>query len=125
MTEKLRGTLVSSVNHFREPTNYREQPELHVMLTYHQRSKHFPFRFAPSLGYMDWETQPDPFRRFEGVRTFSLGFEPVGPPVPCVVVIGLKHPYLNTGQTLAANLSIPLNSATPYRASGLVPRPGP
>ena len=57
MTEKLRGTLVSSVNHFREPTNHREQPELHVMLTYHQRSKHFPFRFAPSLGYMDWETQ--------------------------------------------------------------------
>jgi SagB-type dehydrogenase family enzyme len=49
------------------------------MLTYHQRSKHFPFRFAPSLGYMDWETQPDPFRRFEGVRTFPLGFEPVGP----------------------------------------------
>ena len=33
---------------------------------------------------------------------------------PCVVVIGLKHPYLNTGQTLAANLSIPLNPATPY-----------
>jgi len=39
------------------------------------------------------------------------------------VVIGLKHPYLNTGQTLTANLSIPLNLATPYRASGLVVRP--
>jgi hypothetical protein len=37
-----------------------------------------------------------------------------------LIVIGLKHPYLNTGQTLAANLSIPLNSATPYRGSGLV-----
>ena len=79
MTEKLRGTLVSSVNHLREPTKDRDQPDLHVMLTYHQSSKHFPFRFAPSLGYMDWETQPDPLRRFEGVRTFSLGFEPVGP----------------------------------------------
>ena len=40
--------------------------------------------------------------------------------VPRVVVIGLKHPYLNTGQTLTANLSIPLNLATPYRGSGLV-----
>ena len=40
--------------------------------------------------------------------------------VPLAVVIGLKHLYLNTEQTLAYNLSILLNVATPYRASGLV-----
>ncbi len=39
--------------------------------------------------------------------------------VPCVV-IGRKHPYLNTEQTLTANLSKPLELATHYRASGLV-----
>jgi len=45
--------------------------------------------------------------------------------VPLAVVIGLKHLYLNTEQTLAYNLSILLNVATPYRASGLVLRPEP
>jgi hypothetical protein len=39
--------------------------------------------------------------------------------VPLAVVIGLKHLYLNTEQTLAYNLSILLN-LHPYRASGLV-----
>ena len=45
--------------------------------------------------------------------------------VPLAVVIGLKHLYLNTEQTLAYNLSILLNVATPYRASGLVHWPTP
>ena len=40
--------------------------------------------------------------------------------VPLAVVIGLKHLYLNTEQTLAFNLSILLNVAAIYRASGLV-----
>jgi hypothetical protein len=40
--------------------------------------------------------------------------------VPLAVVIGLKHLYLNTEQTLAYNLSILLNIATQYRGSGLV-----
>ena len=62
-----------------KPTSYRVQSVLDVTLSYHQRSKHFPFQFAPSVGYMDWDTQPDPFRRFEGARTFPLEFEPVGP----------------------------------------------
>ena len=43
--------------------------------------------------------------------------------VPLAVVIGLKHLYLNTEQTLAFNLSILLNVAALYRASGLVLRP--
>ncbi len=33
--------------------------------------------------------------------------------VPFVVVIGLMHPYLNTGQTLTANSSTTLNLDTP------------
>lgn len=31
---------------------------------YHERTKHHPNRYAASLGYMDWSTQPDPFRRY-------------------------------------------------------------
>ena len=43
-----------------------------VAVWYHQRSKHQVGRFAPSLGYMDWATQPDPFRRYIGAPLVSL-----------------------------------------------------
>jgi len=33
---------------------------------YHERTQHHLHRFAESLGYMDWDSQPDPFRRYEG-----------------------------------------------------------
>lgn len=39
---------------------------------YHERTKHHPDRYAASLGYMDWATQPDPFRRFEGAALIPL-----------------------------------------------------
>jgi SagB-type dehydrogenase family enzyme len=59
------------------------QPEsfsaLDITLAYHERTKHHPFRFAPSLGYMDWDTQPDPFRRFEGAAVLPLDLLPLGP----------------------------------------------
>jgi SagB-type dehydrogenase family enzyme len=52
---------------------------LDITLAYHERTKHHPFRFAPALGYMDWDTQPDPFRRFVGAPLLPLEFVPVGP----------------------------------------------
>ncbi len=51
---------------------------LEITLAYHERTKHHPFRFAPALGYLDWDTQPDPFRRFEGSPVLPLDFVPVG-----------------------------------------------
>lgn len=39
---------------------------------YHQQTKHHPQRYARSLGYLDWETQPVPFRRFEGAPMTAL-----------------------------------------------------
>src|SRR5215212_8674079 len=41
-------------------------------LAYHSRTKHHPGRFAKSLGYLDWATQPDPFRTFEGAPRVDL-----------------------------------------------------
>jgi SagB-type dehydrogenase family enzyme len=49
---------------------------LELVIAYHERTKHHPFRFAPALGYLDWETQPDPFRRFAGARVFPLELVP-------------------------------------------------
>jgi SagB-type dehydrogenase family enzyme len=39
---------------------------------YHEQSKHHFNRFARSLGYLDWATQPDPFRSFDGSRRIDL-----------------------------------------------------
>ncbi|HEY7172035.1 MAG TPA: SagB/ThcOx family dehydrogenase [Vicinamibacterales bacterium] len=42
------------------------------VFAYHERTKHHPFRYAAALGYMDWATQPDPFRRYEGAPLVRL-----------------------------------------------------
>lgn len=39
---------------------------------YHDRTKHHLDRYARSLGYLDWATQPDPFRRYAGAPAVSL-----------------------------------------------------
>jgi len=44
----------------------------HRTLVYHERTKHHPNRFAASLGYLDWDNQPDPFRRYQGARLLPL-----------------------------------------------------
>ena len=63
--------------------DFERPPELpsalQMTLAYHERTKHWPFRFAAALGYMDWDTQPDPFRRFEGAGELPLDLLPVGP----------------------------------------------
>lgn len=41
---------------------------------YHEETKHSQFQYAKSPGYMDWENQPNPFRRYEGVPLISLPF---------------------------------------------------
>lgn len=41
-------------------------------LRYHDRTKHHFHRFAPALGYLDWATQPNPFRRYDGARLVAL-----------------------------------------------------
>jgi SagB-type dehydrogenase family enzyme len=51
---------------------------LETTLAYHQRTKHFPGRYARSLGHMDWATQPDPFRRFAGAPLLPLDLVPPG-----------------------------------------------
>ena len=52
------------------------------MLAYHERTKHYPGRFARALGHMDWATQPDPFRRFAGRPLLSLDLVPCRGPAP-------------------------------------------
>ncbi|NPB05907.1 MAG: SagB/ThcOx family dehydrogenase [Aquificae bacterium] len=43
---------------------------------YHDRTKHLPWRYAASPGYLDWETQPYPYRFWEGAPRLELPFPP-------------------------------------------------
>ena len=43
-----------------------------IVVAYHERTKHHYNHFAASLGYLDWATQPDPFRRYDGAALVRL-----------------------------------------------------
>ncbi|MDQ7067583.1 MAG: SagB/ThcOx family dehydrogenase [Sulfurimonas sp.] len=45
---------------------------LQTVFNYHQTTKHSQQRYARSLGYMDWQTQPNPFRNYNGAESFLL-----------------------------------------------------
>ncbi len=46
--------------------------DLERVLAYHARTKHRPGRYAASLGYLDWATQPNPFRIYAGAEAVPL-----------------------------------------------------
>lgn len=46
--------------------------ELQTLFHYHETTKHSQKKYARSLGYMDWTTQPDPFRIYKGAKNILL-----------------------------------------------------
>lgn len=48
------------------------QYSIDLVLDYHARTKHHLHRFAASAGYLDWDTQPNPFRTFDGAERIDL-----------------------------------------------------
>jgi SagB-type dehydrogenase family enzyme len=52
-----------------------------AVLRYHELTKHHLERYARSLGYLDWENQPEPFRFYEGAPRIRLPFLDRDPPV--------------------------------------------
>ena len=53
-----------------------------VVVAYHERTKHHFHRYAASLDYLDWATQPDPFRRYAGADLVRLPLPKAGRPLP-------------------------------------------
>ena len=49
---------------------------LETVRRYHQVTKHHVHRFAHGPGYLDWATQPDPFRRYDGATLIALDKAP-------------------------------------------------
>jgi SagB-type dehydrogenase family enzyme len=50
----------------------KPQHATEVVLDYHQRTKHHLARYARSLGYLDWENQPNPFRFYADAPRLAL-----------------------------------------------------
>ena len=49
-----------------------DRDALATVRAYHDQTKHHFNRFARSLGYLDWATQPNPFRTFAGAGVVDL-----------------------------------------------------
>ena len=45
---------------------------LQTIFKYHEETKHSHNKYAKSLGYMDWENQPNPYRSYEGAQEILL-----------------------------------------------------
>ena len=50
----------------------KEPNSVEAVLAYHRRTKHHLHHYAASLGYLDWATQPDPFRTYVGAERVEL-----------------------------------------------------
>jgi SagB-type dehydrogenase family enzyme len=53
-----------------------------IAVRYHDSTKHHFNRFARSLGHLDWATQPDPFRRYQGAPLRALSHDALAADVP-------------------------------------------
>jgi SagB-type dehydrogenase family enzyme len=52
--------------------NQRDSSPLQPVYAYHEATKHRFEAFASGPGFLDWATQPDPFRRYAGARLIRL-----------------------------------------------------
>lgn len=59
-----------------------------VVFSYHERTKHYPGRYARGPGGLDWASQPDPFRRFAGAPEVVLPLASHEVGVGCAVLVG-------------------------------------
>ena len=73
------------------------------MLAYHELSTHELMRPAPGPGWLDWEHQPDPFRRYAGAETVALMREPGldATPYDDAAQLGARAPVPVTAESLA------------------------
>lgn len=60
----------------------RQPTPADVVAFYHERTKHHQNRYADGPGYLDWATQPDPFRRYRAAPLLALPLPPRGDPRP-------------------------------------------
>ena len=89
---------------------------------YHEQTKHHFFRYARSLGYLDWANQPNPFRRFADAPFFPFPLlepdeEPVSPPYDMIYQHGSIPPQPVTIKTLSRFVELALG-LTAWKQAG-------
>ena len=86
---------------------------LETIFAYHERTKHHPGRYAASLGYMDWATQPDPFRHYDGapLQPLPLTLDAATPAYDRLFLPGGVPPEPLNDETLSRLLQFSLGLA--------------
>lgn len=69
-----------SKHNFKDSLYNAKMKNITTALAYHDTTKHRPQRYAKSLGYMDWETQANPFRRYDNTTLIPLPHQDITPP---------------------------------------------
>jgi SagB-type dehydrogenase family enzyme len=83
VTARTRLPLVDAVLSPRVGAPAEGEPSAEEMVVaYHERTKHNYRRSAASLGYLDWATQLDPFRRYDGAPLVALPLAGEGRDLP-------------------------------------------
>jgi len=103
-------------------TNASPADPVDRVIRYHDQTKHHFFRYARSLGHLDWANQPHPFRRFADAPFYPLpllkpGEEPVSPAYEAMYRHGLIPPQPVTIRTLSRFLELAL-SITAWKRAG-------
>ncbi len=89
---------------------------------YHDQTKHHFFRYARSLGHLDWANQPNPFRRYRDAPFYPLPLlqpeqEPVSPTYEAIYQRGAVRPQPMTVRTLSRFLELAL-AITAWKRAG-------
>ena len=89
---------------------------------YHEQTKHHFYRYARSLGYMDWANQPNPFRRFADAPFFPFPLlkpdeDPISPAYEAIYQHGTVPPLPVTIRTLARFFELSL-AITAWKQAG-------
>ncbi len=79
------------------------QDPLAQVIDYHERTKHHLHAYARSPGYLDWATQPNPFRQFAGAPRLPLEHPPLTdePAYDAVFIPGRIQPHPVNRATLS------------------------
>ncbi len=83
---------------------------------YHDGTKHHFHRFARSLGYLDWASQPNPFRSFGGV--------PVVPLYPRLDAVANPQSAIHNPQSVMGDVLRHALGLSAWKRFGASPRPG-
>lgn len=101
--------------------DHHDADELAEVVAYHDATKHHPGRYARSLGYLDWDNQPDPFRRYAGAPEIPLPWHPPDPDPPWQALFrrAAVPPALLTRRSLGTFLgaSLGLSAWKQYKSS--------